>query len=219
MRIKLAPSSLTSKTLKISNQYFHIVLFIGLILSIFCAPKAYAVNVGTDTTLNADTTDIQQSINVDDVTLTNNAVLNLTNANNTVLVQTQDGVTVTNNSGASIINSNSTSAIRGLTATNLTVNNSGTIQSTNTFGMFITANSTATINNNSGATITATNSTVVFADSGGTLNNSGTIIATATSSSQAISSGNTSAGLIINNNVGGVITGSGTRIIKLSSYY
>ena len=192
-------------------------LFFGLFLSIFCAPKAYAANVGTDTTLNSDTTDTQQNINVDDVTLTNNAVLNLTNANNTVLVQTQDGVTVTNNSGASIINSNSTSAVRGITATNLTVNNSGTIQSTATFGMFISGNSTFTINNNSGATITATNSTVVFTDSGGTLNNSGTIIATDNGSTQAISSGNTSAGLIINNNVGGVITGSGTRIIKLDT--
>ena len=78
--------------LQIPNQSIQLAIFIALFLSIFCNTKAWAVNVGSDTTLNADTS-VQQNINAANVTLTNNAVIELSNTDPTVRIRS-NGVTV-----------------------------------------------------------------------------------------------------------------------------
>ena len=189
---------------RIQKLAIQLAIFIALFLSIFCTTKAWAVDVGTDTTLNADTIDTQQLINAANVTLTVNALLERTSGASTVRVQS-NGVTVTNNAGASIIHSSgSNKAIRvDENQTNFTLNNSGTISSTGNLALDMKGGSTNTINNNSGGTITSTNGTLDFNSSGGTINNSGTLSAT---NGFAINSAGTSTGLTINNNIGGVIT-------------
>ena len=120
--------SVTKKS--VSRESFSLMLAMALI---FSPSVALAVTVSADKTISTNTTDTQQDIDTDDVTLTNDAVLERTDAANTVRVNTQDWVTITNNSGASIIQSSgNTNAIAGITATNLTVNNSGTIENTTT---------------------------------------------------------------------------------------
>ena len=145
---------------RIQKLAIQLAICIALFLSIFCTTKAWAVDVGTDTTLNADTTDIQQNINAANVTLTNNAVLERTSGASTVRVQS-NGVTVTNNAGASIVHSSgSNKPVRvDENQTNFTLNNSGTISSTGNLALDMKGGSTNTINNNSGGTITSTNGT------------------------------------------------------------
>jgi len=187
------------------NQSIQLAIFIALFLSIFCNTKAWAVNVGSDTTLNADTS-VQQNINAANVTLTNNAVIELSNTDPTVRIRS-NGVTVTNNVGASIIQSSGGNrAVRvDDNQTNFTLNNSGTISSTGGKAVNLRLGSTSIINNNSTGTITATKNTLMFSNSGGTINNSGTLSST-TTDGPAINSDGTSTGLTINNNIGGVIT-------------
>ena len=189
---------------RIQKLAIQLAICIALFLSIFCTTKAWAVDVGTDTTLNADTIDTQQLINAANVTLTVNALLERTSGASTVRVQS-NGVTVTNNAGASIVHSSgSNKPVRvDENQTNFTLNNSGTISSTGNLALDMKGGSTNTINNNSGGTITSTNGTLDFNSSGGTINNSGTLSAT---NGFAINSSGTSTGLTINNNIGGVIT-------------
>ena len=148
---------------RIQKLAIQLAICIALFLSIFCTTKAWAVDVGTDTTLNADTIDTQQLINAANVTLTVNALLERTSGASTVRVQS-NGVTVTNNAGASIVHSSgSNKPVRvDENQTNFTLNNSGTISSNGDRGVDMRGGSPNTINNNSGGTITAPDNTLRF---------------------------------------------------------
>ena len=186
----------------------------GMLLS---SSNAWAVNVSVDTTISADTTN-QQTIDTDNVTLTNDANINFT-GNQAVQANNRTGVTITNNAGASInaLGAGNGRGINAFAATNLTITNSGTISANDANGIRVSNDANLTITNNAGGLITAARFTITLTGAGGTLTNSGTISATSTSTADPTISSTTSTGLAITNNAGGVISAAGTGTVIVLS--
>ena len=145
-------------------------------IAIALPPQAWGANVviGVDTTLNTDSTADDYDINVDNVTLTNNANLSL-GANDTVdVIGPSTGVTIINNGTISTTANNAIDA--NVNSDNLTITNSGTISSSGGRGMRVQTSTGISITNNAGASITSVgNAAMNLGGSSGSLTNSGTI--------------------------------------------
>ncbi len=176
-------------------------------------PQAWAVNVNSDTTISADTTD-QQVIIASDITLTNDAIIDVSGSS-TINITNQTGVTIINNAGATLNTDNTNAIFANGGADNLTIINSGTISSDANRGIFVGSGATGfSLTNNAGASITAQFAAINMSGSAGTITNSGTM----SSGGSTIQTGTGGTGAVtIINNAGGIIksTGSGNAVVRL----
>ena len=193
-------------------------LFYLFCLGILSARIVLAVDIGTDTTINANST-ARHNITDDNVTLTNNADIIFGDASaGTILSDSQTGTTIINNAGATIgITGNNDGAVELKSVTNPTVINSGTIFSEDGRALSLQQTTGAVFINNAGGVLTAGRSTIrcVTSCANTTITNSGKIIATSIGASTAILM-DTSVGLILINNAGGETIGITGQVIDLS---
>ena len=166
-------------------MYLNKLFFCFVCISMLSVRVVLAVDVGTDTTINTDTT-ARQTISDDNVTLINNANINF-NGSTAIDVGSRSGTVIINNAGASIkANAN---VIRCLTTNNctgpVTLHNFGLISNTTTSGGLIRLDKAtgAVIINNPGGVIKgvgneANGGHAVDLGTSGTLTNRGTIIRT-----------------------------------------
>ena len=166
-------------------MYLNKLFFCFVCISMLSVRVVLAVDVGTDTTINTDTT-ARQTISDDNVTLINNANINF-NGSTAIDVGSRSGTVIINNAGASIkANAN---VIRCLTTNNctgpVTLHNFGLISNTTTSGGLIRFDKAtgAVIINNPGGVIKgvgneANGHHAVDLGTSGTLINRGTIIRT-----------------------------------------
>ena len=198
-----------------NKPFFYLVCF-----GVLSLRMVLAVDIGTDTTINTNSTERHTFTN-DNVTLTNNADIILAGANNTILSNdTQTGITIINNAGATIgITAPRDSAVTFINTTNATLINSGTISSGDGRAVGLTNTTGSVFINNAGGVITAKRSTIKCDSTctNLTITNSGKIIATGFSAGVGTALLLvTSTGLILTNNAGGeIISNSGDQTIDL----
>ncbi len=200
-------------------MYYKKISFYLFCLGILSVRIVLAVDIGTDTTINANST-ARHNITDDNVTLTNNADIIFGDASaGTILSDSQTGTTIINNAGATIgITGNNDGAVELKSATNPTVINSGTVFSEDGRALSLQRTTGAVFINNAGGVLTAGRSTIrcVTNCANTTIINSGKIIATSIGASTAILM-DTSVGLILINNAGGEIIGITGQVIDLGT--
>ena len=201
-------------------MYFNKLFFCFVCLSILSVRIVLAVDIGTDTTINANST-ARHNITDDNVTLTNNADIIFGEASAGTILSDDDqtGITIINNAGATIgITGNNDGAVELKEAINPTVINSGTIFSEDGRALSLDRTTGAVFINNAGGVLTAGRSTIrcVTNCANTTIINSGKIIATSIGASTAILM-DTSVGLILINNAGGEIIGITGQVIDLGT--
>jgi len=135
-------------------MYFIKLSFYFFCLGILSARIVLAVDIGTDTTINANSTE-RHTITDANVTLINNAEIDVTGGNITI-GSTLTGTTIINNAGATIrLSGGNDRAISLEDSTNNTVINSGTIISGDGQAIAIKDADGVTIINNEGAVLEA----------------------------------------------------------------
>jgi hypothetical protein len=135
-------------------MYFIKLSFYLFCLGILSARIVLAVDIGTDTTINANSTE-RHTITDANVTLINNAEIDVTGGN-TAIGSTLTGTTIINNAGATIrLSGANDKAINIEDSTNNTVINSGTIISGDGQAIAIKDADGVTIINNEGAVLEA----------------------------------------------------------------
>ena len=135
-------------------MYFIKLSFYFFCLGILSARIVLAVDIGTDTTINANSTE-RHTITDANVTLINNAEIDVTGGN-TAIGSTLTGTTIINNAGATIrLSGANDKAINIEDSTNNTVINSGTIISGDGQAIAIKDADGVTIINNEGAVLEA----------------------------------------------------------------
>ena len=135
-------------------MYFTKLSIYLFCLGILSARIVLAVDIGTDTTINANSTE-RHTITDANVTLINNAEIDVTSGN-TAIGSTQTGTTIINNAGATIrLSGANDKAINIEDSTNNTVINSGTIISGDGQAIAIKDADGVTIINNEGAVLEA----------------------------------------------------------------
>ena len=109
-------------------MYFTKLSFYLFCLGILSARLVLAVDIGVDTTINANSTE-RHTITDGNVTLTNNAdIILASDGTNGTIISTQTGTTIINNAGATIgLTGNNDGTVSFTSATNPTLINSGTV--------------------------------------------------------------------------------------------
>ena len=194
-----------------NKPFFYLVCF-----GVLSLRMVLAVDIGTDTTINTDSTAIH-NITDDNVTLTNNAdIIKASGGVNATIFSDAAGTTIINNANATIgLTGSGDQTVMLQNIANPTVINSGTISSGDGQAIDIRGTTGAIIINNAGGVITARRSTIRCASTctNPTITNSGKIIATDLGTAILL---NTSTGLILTNNAGGeIISNSGDQTIDL----
>jgi hypothetical protein len=179
-----------------------------ILILIFFSQPVLAVDIGTDTTINTNSTE-RHNITDDNVTLTNNADITFGDLSGGTILSndTQTGITIINNAGATIgITGVNDGTVTFVGATNPTFINSGTVFSEDGRALTLQGTTGAVFTNNAGGVLTAGRSTIrcVGSCANSTITNSGKIIATSIGASVAILF-DRSVGSIITNNAGGEI--------------
>jgi len=198
---------------------FNIKCFWFTLVAIFFfeVAKAGEDTLVTNTTIN-DNTGNQQTLNANNLTLINNATIEDTETS--ISVRSADnlsGVTVINNVGGVIKQGGSfNSTLKAERNTNFTLINSGTISAGESNGgqaISIKLTVDAVITNNAGGIITTNKNAIrcTFSCTNPTINNSGTI----TARKEGVIRLDKSTGMVVNNNVGGVIHGEGTEQLHI----
>ena len=201
-------------------MYFNKLFFYLVCFGVLSLRMVLAVDIGTDTTINTDSTNVH-NITDDNVTLTNNAdIIKPLGGVNGIIISGDDqtGVTIINNAGATIgVTGGADQAVMLQDNITPTVINSGTISSGDGQAIDIRGTTGAIIINNAGGVITARRSTIRCTSTctNPTITNSGKIIATDRGTAILL---NTSTGLILTNNAGGeIISNSGDQTIDLQN--
>ena len=163
-------------------MYFNKLFFCFVCLSILSVRIVLAVDIGTDTTINANSTE-RHNITDDNVTLTNNADIIFGDASGGTILSndTQTGITIINNAGATIgITGVNDGTVTFIGATNPTLINSGTVFSEDGRALTLQGTTGAVFINNAGGVLSAGRSTIrcVTSCANSTIINSGRIIAT-----------------------------------------